>query len=139
MRIAGDLGAEHDRDLGQGKTMRDPQTRINLPFLNHPDDMLESGRERIAARQDRQLPAVKIRIVERELALDQSHQNQPAAVYMTILEEPQNPAERVQTGQQMAAILEQLANMNAFTEIADPAAWERAIRSDRDCDQVDEE
>jgi len=48
-----------------------------------------------------------------------------------VLEEPQNPAERVHTGQQMAAILEQLANMNAFAEIADPAAWERTIRSDR--------
>jgi len=56
-------------------------------------------------------------------------QNRPVAVYVTILEEP--PVERAQTGQHMAAILEQLANIDAFTDIADPAAWERAIRSDR--------
>jgi hypothetical protein len=62
---------------------------------------------------------------------DELTQNRPVAVYVTILEEPRNPPEQTQTGQQMAAILEQLANMNAFAEIADPAAWERAIRSDR--------
>jgi len=54
---------------------------------------------------------------------DELAQNQPVAVYVTILEAPKNPAERAQTGQQMAAILEQLANMNAFAEIADPAAF----------------
>jgi hypothetical protein len=62
---------------------------------------------------------------------DELAQNRPVAVYVTILEESQHPVERAQTGQQMAAILEQLANMNAFAEIADPAAWEREIRSDR--------
>ena len=62
---------------------------------------------------------------------DELAQNRSVAVYVTILEEPRNPAERAQTGQQMAAILEQLANMDAITDIADPAAWERAIRSDR--------
>lgn len=62
---------------------------------------------------------------------DELAQNRPITVYVTILEEPQNPVERAQTGQHMAAILEQLANMNAFADIADPAAWERTIRSDR--------
>jgi hypothetical protein len=55
----------------------------------------------------------------------------PIAVHVTILDEANHPPESAQAGHQMAAILEQLAQIHAFTDLADPAAWERDIRSDR--------
>lgn len=52
---------------------------------------------------------------------------QPVAVHVTILEEPALPPD-TPPGQQMAAILEQLAAIHAFTDLTDPAGWERDIR-----------
>ncbi len=34
-------------------------------------------------------------------------------------------------GEQLAAIMEALAQLNAFSEINDPVAWQREIRQDR--------
>jgi hypothetical protein len=55
----------------------------------------------------------------------------PVAVHVTILDEAHQAPESSQLRHQMAAILEQLAQIHAFTDLADPAAWERDIRSDR--------
>lgn len=62
---------------------------------------------------------------------DEVTQDRPVAVHVTILEQSQSTTERTLAGQQMAAILERLATGDAFNEIADPAAWQRAIRADR--------
>lgn len=53
------------------------------------------------------------------------------AVHVTILEEPEYLTQPTLPGQQMAMILEQLAQVDAFTEISDPQAWEREVRQDR--------
>ena len=55
----------------------------------------------------------------------------PVAVHVTILEESDQAPESVSPGHQMAAILEQLAQIHAFADLADPAAWGRDIRNDR--------
>jgi hypothetical protein len=57
--------------------------------------------------------------------------DQPIAVHITILQEVVNGGESNQPGQHMAAVLEQLAAVNAVADIADPGAWERAVRTDR--------
>lgn len=60
------------------------------------------------------------------------HLEKAVAVHVTILDEPVAPAQ-VSQGQRMAAALEQLAAMNALAEITDPVAWEREMRSGRQC------
>ena len=55
----------------------------------------------------------------------------PVAVHVTILEEAYDASGFRPSGHQMAAILEQLAQIHAFANLADPAGWERDIRSDR--------
>jgi hypothetical protein len=55
---------------------------------------------------------------------------QPIAVQVTLLKEPVQPSD-IQPGQQMAAILEQLAAIHAFPDLTDPLSWERDIRQDR--------
>jgi hypothetical protein len=58
-------------------------------------------------------------------------EDRPVAVHVTILDDaapvdtPPNP------GQQLAALLEQLAQIHALVDIADPVTWERDVRSDR--------
>jgi hypothetical protein len=56
---------------------------------------------------------------------------QPIAVHVIILDEPAPFPPDVQPGQQMAAILEQLAAIHALSTVTDPTAWERGIRQDR--------
>jgi hypothetical protein len=55
----------------------------------------------------------------------------PIAVHVTVLDESLQASETEQPGHQMAAILEQLAQINAFKDVADPVAWERDERNDR--------
>jgi hypothetical protein len=52
----------------------------------------------------------------------------PVRVYVTVLEETEEPATR---GQKMAQVLAQLAAINALQEIDNPAQWQREIRKDR--------
>jgi hypothetical protein len=59
------------------------------------------------------------------------HLGKAVAVHVTILDEPVAP--KVSQGRRMAAALEQLAAMNALAEITDPVAWEREMRSGRQC------
>ena len=56
----------------------------------------------------------------------------PVAVHVTILEQPDQQDQPSTTGRQMAAILEQLAHIQAFADIPDPSAWQRMIREDRE-------
>jgi hypothetical protein len=58
------------------------------------------------------------------------HLEREVAVHVTILDEPVPPA-KLEQGRRMAAALEQLAAMNALSEITDPVAWEREMRQDR--------
>ena len=51
-------------------------------------------------------------------------------VKVTILEEGALP-KNIPRGQEMAAILEKLAESGAFSEIEDPVSWQREIRKDR--------
>jgi hypothetical protein len=55
----------------------------------------------------------------------------PIAVHVTILDEGEPAMMNGQPGLQMAALLEQLADIHALAKITDPAAWEREIRQDR--------
>ena len=56
--------------------------------------------------------------------------DQPVAVHVTILDQERATLERT-SGQQMAAILEQLANKPTLASISDPVAWQREQRSER--------
>jgi len=56
------------------------------------------------------------------------HLNQEQPVEVTILDEPDQTANR---GKRMAEALEKLAASNAFSEISDPSEWQREIRKDR--------
>ena len=53
-----------------------------------------------------------------------------AQVYITLLEEPDSvtPSNR---GRLMAEILAELAQRETFSEISDPVAWQRDLRSER--------
>lgn len=64
-------------------------------------------------------------------APDLSGVEQPVAVHVTILDQEALQSQRQAQGQRMAAALEQLAAMAAFTDIADPVAWQRETRQDR--------
>ena len=56
--------------------------------------------------------------------------DQPVAVHVTILD--QEPIASAPTsGQEMAAILDQLSRRPAFSSISDPVAWQREQRSER--------
>ena len=50
----------------------------------------------------------------------------PVRVHITLVEE-----EDAARGEKMAAALAKLAQANAFSAIANPAAWQREIRQDR--------
>jgi hypothetical protein len=52
-------------------------------------------------------------------------------VFVSILDKPQSPLSKAERGRRMAAALEQLASINTFADIEDPAALEREIRQDR--------
>lgn len=43
----------------------------------------------------------------------------------------ENSIAETASGEELAAIMEQLARLNAFSEIDDPVAWQREIRQDR--------
>lgn len=57
--------------------------------------------------------------------------DQPVAVYVTILDEPHAFSSKRLSGQQMAAILEQLAQHPTLASISDPIAWQREQRGER--------
>ena len=54
--------------------------RVDAAVFDQMDDAREIRGQRVAAGQERQLAAVEIRVVERHLALEQSHERQPPAV-----------------------------------------------------------
>ena len=54
----------------------------------------------------------------------------PITVEVTVLEKSY-PAEARSRGDEMAAILEKLAESGAVSEITDPVAWQRDLRQDR--------
>ena len=56
----------------------------------------------------------------------------PVAVQVIFLDDIEQTTSNTQPGQQMAEVLEQLAQANAFMGIDDPATWEREIRHDRE-------
>ncbi|GAA6615178.1 hypothetical protein [Scytonema sp. NUACC26] len=56
--------------------------------------------------------------------------DRPVQVLVTILEE-EPTQEKNGRGQRMAAVLEKLAQAQAFAEI-DPVAWQRDVRQDRE-------
>ena len=57
--------------------------------------------------------------------------DQPVAVHVTILDETQEPSTQPTSGQQMAAILEQLARRPTLSSIDDPVMWQREQRRER--------
>lgn len=54
----------------------------------------------------------------------------PLQVHVMVMEQV-NSADTDSRGRAMAAILEKLAESGAFSAIADPAKWQRALRQDR--------
>jgi hypothetical protein len=56
---------------------------------------------------------------------------QPVTVAVSILEESPPLPQRGTQGQRMAGALEELAALNALSDIADPEAWQREARQDR--------
>jgi hypothetical protein len=65
-------------------------------------------------------------LAERELGISRFEQD--PAVITRIAESVSESANR---GEEMARILEQLAALNAFADVPDPASWQREIRQDR--------
>ena len=59
--------------------------------------------------------------------------NRPVAVYITVVDEPLGEVDAGEKGQgaRMAAALEQLAEIQALTDINDAATWEREMRQER--------
>lgn len=57
---------------------------------------------------------------------------QPVAVHVTILNQPDQLVQPTRIGQQMAAILNQLASSQALADITDPVAWQQMVREDRE-------
>ena len=57
--------------------------------------------------------------------------DQPIAVHVTILDESQAASPRRTSGQQMAMILEQLAQHPTLASINDPIAWQLEQRGER--------
>ena len=58
-------------------------------------------------------------------------EDRPVAVHVTILDDDGLVSRHPSQGQQMAVALEQLAAVQALSEIVDPVAWERETRQDR--------
>ena len=56
---------------------------------------------------------------------------QPVQVHITLVTEPSSVLE-VKRGQAMADALAGLAHLGGLPEIADPIAWQREIRQDRE-------
>lgn len=56
--------------------------------------------------------------------------DQPLQVEVTVVE-PKDDDDKLERGRRMAASLERLAAMGAFSEIADPMERQREIRKDR--------
>jgi hypothetical protein len=57
--------------------------------------------------------------------------DRPVAVHVTILDDTMPVSSSPNSGQQLAAVLEQLAQIHALADITDPAGWERDVRTDR--------
>jgi hypothetical protein len=57
-------------------------------------------------------------------------EDSPMTVEITVPEES-HPAEARSRGNEMAAILEKLAESGAISDITDPTAWQRDLRRDR--------
>lgn len=57
--------------------------------------------------------------------------DQPVAVYVTILNEAEQPAMALSQGQRMAGALERLAATSVFNDITEPESWQRETRHDR--------
>lgn len=58
-------------------------------------------------------------------------EDQPVAVHVTILDETEVLPSQQLSGQQMAAILAQLAQHPTLSSIGDPTAWQREQRGER--------
>lgn len=58
-------------------------------------------------------------------------ENTEIEVHVTILTESHLSSDRVAQGKKMAEALEKLASVNALADIADPSAWQREQRQDR--------
>lgn len=65
-----------------------------------------------------------------DVAPQELSNEQPIAVHVTILDQGQAFPSHT-TGQQMAAILEQLASGHMLSSISDPVAWQREQRGER--------
>ncbi|KAA3663607.1 MAG: hypothetical protein DWQ04_09950 [Chloroflexi bacterium] len=61
-------------------------------------------------------------------------EQEPVAVYITVLDEEVVPEEKKVQGQKMAAALDALGQL-ASLGIADPTAWEKEQRQDRELPQ----
>jgi hypothetical protein len=58
-------------------------------------------------------------------------EEQPVEVHVTILQEANASSSVATRGQRMADTLEKLASINSLSEVADPSAWQREERQDR--------
>lgn len=48
-----------------------------------------------------------------------------------LIDQKKDIEDKTERGQQVAAILQELADLGAFSEIEDPVKWQRNIRADR--------
>jgi hypothetical protein len=48
-----------------------------------------------------------------------------------LIDQKQDTEDKTERGQQVAAILQELADLGAFSEIEDPVKWQHNIRADR--------
>lgn len=55
----------------------------------------------------------------------------PVTVEVSLLAETLTPSARKRQGKKLADILENLAILNPFADVADPVAWVRELRADQ--------
>jgi hypothetical protein len=118
MRIVGRSSCQHRRN-----------SRYCLPVSNLNDQITRSYRARqTIVRLYKAL--LRGNSLEWIGEAPERSEDYPITVEVTVLEESY-PAEARSRGDEMAAILEKLAESGAVSDITDPVAWQRDLRQDR--------
>src|SRR5262249_35729805 len=67
-------------DAVEVRPVGDPRVGVDLPLLDHLDDLLQLLPRGVPGAHDRQLAAVEVRVVEADVELAEADEHQPAAV-----------------------------------------------------------
>src|SRR5262245_45756323 len=81
------IGGELLDDAVEARPVGDPRVGVDLPLLDHRDDLLQLLPRGVPGAHDRQLAAVEVRVVEGDVELAEADEDQPPAV-RDVLERP---------------------------------------------------